>query len=56
MATAATVDPDSGATLAIRNHFQNRRLALALKVLTNEKRGGLKVVIFYRSSIKLFSL
>ncbi len=27
-----------------------------LKVLTNEKRGGLKVVIFDRSSIKLFSL
>ncbi len=28
----------------------------SLKVLTNEKRGGLKVVIFDRSSFKLLSL
>ena len=29
---------------------------LSLKVLTNEKRGGLKVVAFDRSPFKLFSL
>jgi hypothetical protein len=29
---------------------------IRLKVLTNEKRGGLKVVVFDRSSFKLFTL
>ncbi len=29
---------------------------LVLKVLTNEKRGGLKVVAFYKSPFKLFTL
>jgi hypothetical protein len=31
-------------------------ISMLLKVLTNEKRGGMEVVIFDRSSFKLFSL
>ncbi len=36
--------------------FQNKKIMVPLKVLTNEKRGGLKVLAFDRSPFKLFSL
>jgi hypothetical protein len=36
--------------------LQQVRQKLDLKVLTNEKRGGLKVVAFDRSPVKLFAL
>ncbi len=49
-------DSGSAKMMPIRPDRTHGTAILYLKVLTNEKRGGLKVVIFDRSSFKLFLL
>ncbi len=48
--------PDSEPTKLLHHPKQKWPVKTTLKVLTNEKRGGLKVVAFDRSPFKLFSL